>query len=287
MKKILILFALSFITIFIIYFSTSYQTKNLNNEHLDGKNKLTPSSSFNKKESITSTSSDIKEKIIKELDLSLEIKNKTTLKTFNDDKYKVSFQYPEKFVIIPENDCSRVLLENSKEENCLLSLSIYPLNVNKKYIPPASFWLIKDLTSVNIYGQTVSVFYDKQSKSWVEVSSIDKKKLSIYSFTYQGKPILKAQNGGSHGWADFYIIPDYKKNIVAIFSFIQEYRLRCDLIEDENEKRECLNYLNSIIQQFGEKEKSKQSYYAEGWLPQEFFKNIYSEAESIVKSLSF
>lgn len=216
-----------------------------------------------------------------------ENKNKVKFKIYTNYKYGLSFQYPKNFVIQPKNDCLRVLSKNSKKENCLLSLELYPSNVNKKYIPSANFWLIRDLTSINIYGQVATIFYDKQLKSWVELTSIDKKILPIFSFTHQGKPIIKAQNGGSHGWANFYIIPNYKKNIVAIFSFVEGYRLRCDLIENKKEKRDCEDYLNSIIQKFGEKEETKQADYAEGWLPEAFFKNIYFEADFIVKSLSF
>ncbi|GIW63374.1 MAG: hypothetical protein KatS3mg091_176 [Patescibacteria group bacterium] len=110
--------------------------------------------------------------------------------------------------------------------------------------------------------------------------------MSVYSQTISGNSIIKAENEGSSAAYNYYIIPDYEKNQVAIFSFPVAFRLRCDFIEDDTKKSECEAYLNSIVQDFGKDEDSKMAY-SEGWIQEEYFTKIYSEAELIVKSLSF
>lgn len=208
-------------------------------------------------------------------------------KSYTDSRYNLSFQYPNNFIIVPEERCGEVLSDQQKEYNCLTALKVFPEGVNLNYIPPARFWLIKGVDSVGIGDQISQIVYDRDLNSWIDYVGDRNERLSIYTYTTDGKSIIKAENGGSHSSSVYYIISDYDKDLVAIFSFPQAFRVRCDVVENPKERADCESYLNSIIETYGKKDEDMQAVYQEGWIPEEYFQKLYFEAENIVKTLVF
>lgn len=84
----------------------------------------------------------------------LKIQDKEIFKTYKDNRYNLIFQYPKNFNVVPEEKCGWILIDDREENKCLASFKFFPLAINPKYTPTANFWLIKDLTSVNIGGHS-------------------------------------------------------------------------------------------------------------------------------------
>ncbi len=238
------------------------------------------------KESQKFPSKQLEEKRVLSATPAPKVQNKSEFKTYTNNSYNLSFQYPKNLSVVPEEACGWVLKDVSKEDNCLISLKLVPSGVNMNYVPAVKFWLVRDLSSVEFGGQAKGIFYDKQINNWVENFGTFKRQLPISSRTISGKPVIKAQTNDSYMVSNFYIIPDYEKNMVGIFSVPQSWRVRCGLMETKSEKTECESYVNSIIRQFGGKGEKMTG--GQGWLPEKYFKSIYSGVESTtVKSLKF
>jgi len=140
---------------------------------------------------------------------------------------------------------------------------------------------LKGINSINISGQISGINFDAQKKAWV-LDSPDStpQVLSVWGQTKSGQEIIKAANGGSHGSFDYYIIPNYENDEVAIFSIPGSYRLRCDnFVNDRSKETDCNNFYKSVIDQYNDGEVN-----ADNWLPKNYLDSIYAEAENIVKS---
>jgi len=202
---------------------------------------------------------------------------KEGFKTYSDEQ-RVRFDYPSNYTITIDNkNCNDL---TTKKDGCLLSLILSPLET--EYIPKAYFYLLEGIRFVSINGQVSSVEFDLQKKAWIEVNQDQTETLAVWNYTSEGKEIFKVSVGGSHGSAFYYLIPDYENDKIAIFSFPQDYRLRCDSLDDKAKKAECNNFYQSIIDQYNNGQEILDT-----WLPDNFLKSVYKDAEDIVKSLSF
>jgi len=202
---------------------------------------------------------------------------KEGFKTYGDEQ-GVRFDYPSNYTITIDNkNCNDL---TTKKDGCLLSLKLSPLET--EYIPKAYFCLLEGIRFVSINGQVSSVEFDLQKKAWIEVNQDQTETLAVWNYTSEGKEIFKVSVGGSHGSAFYYLIPDYENDKIAIFSFPQAYRLRCDSLDDKAKKTECNNFYQSVIDQYNNGQEILDT-----WLPDNFLKSVYKDAEDIVKSLSF
>ena len=203
---------------------------------------------------------------------------KEGFKAYSDAQQGVRFDYPSNYTITNNNkDCGFL---TTKKEGCLLSLILNPLET--EYIPKASFYLLDGIGFVSINGQISSVKFNLQKKAWVEVNQDQTETLAVWNYTSEGKEIFKVSVGGSHGSAFYYLIPDYENDKIAIFSFPESYRLRCDFLDDRTKEAECNNFYQSVIDQYNNGQEITDT-----WLPDNFLKSVYKDAEDIVKSLSF
>lgn len=200
----------------------------------------------------------------------------SNLKTYKNAQYNFAFDYPQKYIITTNPDCSNLI---NNQAGCLLSLSLNP--TNSDYPPKAYFWLLQGINSVNIPGQVSSINFDSQKKAWVLNNPVPPAEvLSVWNHTKSDQEIIKSSNGGSHGSSYYYIIPNYKNDKVAIFSVPQSYRLRCDnFINDKPKETDCNNFYTSIINQYNKGQPT-----VDTWLPENYLSSVYSEAENIVKS---
>jgi len=202
---------------------------------------------------------------------------KEGFKTYGDEQ-GVRFDYPSNYTITIDNkNCNDL---TTKKDRCLLSLILSPLET--EYIPKAYFYLLEGIRFVSINGQVSSVEFDLQKKAWIEVNQDQTETLAVWNYTSEGKEIFKVSVGGSHGSAFYYLIPDYENDKIAIFSFPQAYRLRCDSLDDKAKEAECNNFYRSVIDQYNNGQEILDT-----WLPDNFLKSVYKDAEDIVKSLSF
>jgi len=202
---------------------------------------------------------------------------KEGFKTYSDEQ-RVRFDYPSNYTITIDNkNCNDL---TTKKDRCLLSLILSPLET--EYIPKAYFYLLEGIRFVSINGQVSSVEFDLQKKAWIEVNQDQTETLAVWNYTSEGKEIFKVSVGGSHGSAFYYLIPDYENDKIAIFSFPQAYRLRCDSLDDKAKEAECNNFYRSVIDQYNNGQEILDT-----WLPDNFLKSVYKDAEDIVKSLSF
>lgn len=201
------------------------------------------------------------------------------LETYKNSQYGIEFDYPQNYTVStgsPGSDCSLV---TSNQSGCLVFLTLNP--TGSDYPPKASFWFLKGINSINISGQISSINFDAQKKAWV-LDSPDStpQVLSVWGQTKSGQEIIKAANGGSHGSFDYYIIPNYENDEVAIFSIPSSYRLRCDnFVNDRSKETDCNNFYKSVIDQYNNGEVNVDS-----WLPKNYLDSLYAEAEDIVKS---
>lgn len=200
----------------------------------------------------------------------------TNLKIYKNAQYGLAFDYPEKYVISTNPDCSNLI---NNQAGCLLSLTLDP--TNSVYPPKAYFWFLKWINSVNIPGQISSISFDPQKRVWVLNNPVPTPEvLSVWTSTKSGKEIIKSSNGGSHGLSYYYIVPNYQKDEAAIFSVPQSYRLRCDnFMNDKPKETDCNNFYTSIINQYNKRQPT-----VDTWLPENYLSSMYSEAENIVRS---
>lgn len=200
------------------------------------------------------------------------------LKTYKNAPYGFAFNYPQNYIISPNQDCS---LLTHNQAACLLSMTLSP--TNSDYPPKAHFYLLKGVESVNIGGQLGGIMFDSQKKAWVLTlpdPSHPQKVLPIWGNTESGLEIIKASNGGSHGTSYYYLIPNYENDKVAIFSVPKSYRLRCDFFtNDKLKETDCHKFYKSIIDQYNGGETIPDT-----WLPENYLNFLYKDAENIVKS---
>lgn len=200
----------------------------------------------------------------------------SNLKTYKIPQYGIEFDYPQNYTISTRSDCGLLLINNQTE--CLVSLTLNSTNDN--YTPKANFWFLKGINSVDIGGQTSSIIFDSQKRAWVVNYSDFTEVLPLWDKTKSGKEIIRSVNGGSHSSSYYYIIPKYDNDEVAIFSIPKSYRLRCDsFVNDKPKETDCNNFYQSVIEQYNNGEITDDT-----WLPENYLRAIYSEAENIVKS---
>lgn len=200
----------------------------------------------------------------------------SNLKTYKNVQYSITFDYPGRYVISTNPDCSSLI---NNQAHCLLSLTLDP--TNSDYSPKAYFGFLKGIDLVDIPGQVSDIRFDPEKKKWVLDDPAPLPEfLSVWDHTRSGQEIIKSSNGGSHGSSYYYIIPDYQKDEVAIFSVPQSYRLRCDnYINDKPKETDCNNFYTSIINQYNKRQPTSDT-----WLPENYLSSVYSDAENIVKS---
>jgi len=205
-----------------------------------------------------------------------EKNDNSNLKTYNNAQYQLAFDYPQNYIISTNPNCSNL---KNNQKGCLLSLNLNPTNID--FPPKAYFWLLQGVTTVNIPGQVSIINFDSQKKAWVLNNSVPPAEvLPVWNYTKSGKEIIKSSNGGSYGSSYYYIIPNYNKDEVAVFSVPESYRLRCDnFLNDKPKETDCNNFYKSVIDQYN---KGKET--VDAWLPKNYLISIYSEAENIVKS---
>lgn len=207
------------------------------------------------------------------------------LKTYKNSQNGIEFDYPQNYAISanPTNSTNpnyaNCMGLTNNQAGCLLSLALNP--TNSEYTPKANFWLLKGINSVNIPGQVSSINFDSQKRAWIVNNSVPKPEvLLVWNHTKTGQEIIKSSNGGSHGSSHYYIIPKNESDEVAIFSIPESYRLRCDnFVNDKPKEIDCNNFYKSVIDQYNNGEVTDDT-----WLPENYLKSIYAEAENIVKS---
>ena len=238
-----------------------------------GKQSLKPSDKTKPVQSILSPTTIIEENRV------------SNLKTYKNIQYGIEFDYPQNYIISvnptisdDQNYANCIGLTNNKS-GCLLSLTIEP--INNDYAPKGFFLLLKGINSVIIPGQVSSIKFDLEKKAWVVNNPVPTPEvLSVWGYTKTGQEIIKSSNGGSHGSSNYYIIPNYEKDEVAIFSIPKSYRLRCDNFQNDKPKEAaCNNFYKSVIDQY-----NKGQITTDTWLPENYLNSIYSEAENMVKS---
>lgn len=197
-------------------------------------------------------------------------------KTYSNTQYGLAFDYPQNYVVSISSDCGFIVKDQTA---CLLSLSMNP--TASEFPPKAQFWFLKGVNSVNILGQTNGIYFDMQKKAWVLKSHFSPEEtIPVWGYTKSGQEIIRAQIGGSHTSNYYYLIPNYKKDEVAIFEIPKSYRLRCDLIMNNATKQtQCNNFYKLIIDEYNGGKSIPDM-----WLPEKYLSSIYSEAENIVKS---
>lgn len=195
---------------------------------------------------------------------------------YKNTQYSFVFNYPKNYVILTKPDCNELI---GNQSACLTALSINASNSD--YPPTAHFWLLKGINSVRISGQVSSINFDSQKNAWVLNEGISPAQtLSAWDHTKSGQEIIKTSNGGSHGSSNYFLIPNYKYDEIAIFSIPQSFRLRCDNFTSGDYKEiDCNNFYKSIIDKYNEGKTA-----VDTWLPDNYFNSIYSEAENMVKS---
>lgn len=199
-----------------------------------------------------------------------------SLKTYKNTQYGVVFNYPQNYTITPNSDCSELI---GNQSECLMALGINASNSD--YPSTAYFWLLKGINSVRISGQVSSISFDPQKDAWVLNEGVSPTQtLPAWDLTKSDQEIVQTSNGGSHGSSNYYLIPNYKNDEVAIFAIPQSFRLRCDnFTSDKSKESNCNNFYKSIIDKYNEGKTT-----VDTWLPDNYFSSIYSEAKTMIKS---
>lgn len=193
-------------------------------------------------------------------------------KTYKNVEYGIAFEYPATYQIVDTNDF---------DTSCLIKLGFKASE--SKYAPTASFCLSRDINSVRIVGQTMETHFDAQRKSWIfkECGGDDclsEQALSIWGYTKANQEIVKTSTAGSQASSAYYLIPDYKRDMAAIFRVPTAFRVRCDLENNHDEQEDCYNFFGSV---------THKNNIADDWLTEAYIKDSYRDYETIVKSFNF
>lgn len=205
-----------------------------------------------------------------------EVGSDANWNAYKNTQYSFVFNYPKNYVILTKPDCSELI---GNQSACLMALSINASNSD--YPSTAHFWLLKGINSVRISGQVSSINFDPQKNVWVLNEGISPAQtLPAWDNTKSGQEIIKTSNGGSHGSSNYFLIPNFKYDEIAIFSIPQSFRLRCDnFTSDKSKEVDCNNFYKSIIDKYNEGKTT-----VDTWLPDNYLSSIYSEAETMIKS---
>ncbi len=198
-------------------------------------------------------------------------------KKYENEEYGFQFSHPQSYMFAANPSCGNLTDGSGIQPSCLVSLD---LAVSKNdFDPAASFYLLKGINYLEIPGQISTISFDPQRDVWTLWDDSREQILSVWDKTKSGQDIVKVSNGGSHASFYYYLIPDYVKDTVAVFQIPQGYRLRCDLIEDQSRQAQCGDFYKSAIDEFKEE--------IDTWLPGDYLKALYADAEAVVKSFSF
>ncbi|GIW62597.1 MAG: hypothetical protein KatS3mg090_0423 [Patescibacteria group bacterium] len=172
-------------------------------------------------------------------------------KIYINKQSNLSFQYPEKFTVFSDPICSEIFL--NKESKCFTSLRILPNTAYSVYLPPAKLWLVKNLTLDMLLIPGEDILQNKNLVSEIESlnKNNDKYNLSTYAYTITNKPIIKIEmNKDLLIDFDYYIVPDYERNLYVVLRFPRAFQIKCGSYNKDSLKSGCEEFINYVAQKY-------------------------------------
>ncbi len=200
--------------------------------------------------------------------------------TYINDRYQIKFKYPDNYAISQNSNCTGV---TNNPDACLLTLILDP-NISQ-FVPKAHFYLVQGIDKVLISGQIFIIKFDTKQKSWIVTSGTQPQKvLPVWGRTLLGQEIIMAENGGSQIYNNYYIIPDYEENEVAVFAFPKNFKVYCTQAMYPNHlelsRARCKQFIKQIVDQYDLGDDGDDIL----WLPDEYIQSVYAQADKIIKN---
>jgi hypothetical protein len=201
--------------------------------------------------------------------------------TYADNQNGFKFDYSPTYNVVADSSSSATCDGLTNDNSSCLALNINTNVGGNGYVPEAIFYLIKGINKINISGQVDGIKFNSQKSMWVDENPGGETELPTWAYTKSDNNVIKTSIGGSEASSNSYIIPDYKNDKVAIFLIPQSFRLRCDLMQGQ-EQTACNSFYKSVINQYNNGQATEDT-----WLPDIYMQSLYPNIESVITSFSF